>query len=96
MSRKLYMKTPVNRLSAGVIMLQVRNGSIEVRPRLVALDNGEKKAYFSDGTNESVRVSKPEIICLGRILDQGWAPMGDMCVAFETLTPTLTPPHRAK
>ncbi|CAN0540644.1 unnamed protein product, partial [Laminaria digitata] len=33
---------------------KVRDGSIEVRPRLIALDVQEGKAHFSDGTSEHV------------------------------------------
>lgn len=38
------------------LLVQVRDGSIDVRPRLVALDVEEHKAYFSDGTSEHVRL----------------------------------------
>lgn len=33
---------------------KVRDGSIDVRPRLIALDVQERKAHFSDGTSEHV------------------------------------------
>lgn len=39
-----------------LLALQVRDGSIEVRPRLVALDVQDSKAHFSDGTSVHVRL----------------------------------------
>ena len=39
-----------------LLAVQVRDGSIEVRPRLVALDVQESKAHFSDGTSVQVRL----------------------------------------
>ena len=52
----IFICSPVWVFLVNKLLVQVRDGSIDVRPRLVALDVKDHKAHFSDGTSEHVRL----------------------------------------